>query len=269
MHRYKPSTAGERLCQYIHEELGDERTWRYLQNTIRSIGNPEKLAGYYRQHASLFLTCKLISAGKCISAGGNIDALLTIVQMFPWSHLNCGNKLLRLLSNAVAKADRDISPGVRKALLAYAKQLHSHCYICGVTLDFNNLKSPQDYTAEHLWPSSYGGDSAEENLLPACSTCNSAKDNIPSWVSTDIHSLFLGINPDKEKLEKINFKRRYALHHRAALTLAIQRQITLKEAFIRLGSWSDTRVHDVEIAADMFNLKTHRDIEELEIYEAI
>ena len=53
------------------------------------------------------------------------------------------------------------------------------------------------------------------------------------------------------------------------MSIAIQRRLSLKEAFVRLQPWSETRVHDAEMAADMFNLKTHRDTEELENYEEI
>lgn len=269
MHRSEPSTAGEELCHYIHEKLDDNRAWRYLQSSLQPVGNSEQLARYYRLHSSLFLTCKLISAGRSISTDGNMDALFSIVQGFPWNHLNAGNKLLRLLSNAVSKSDRDISPGVKSVVLAYAKQHHRHCYICGIGLDFDISVGDRKYSAEHLWPSSYGGDSQEDNLLPACSQCNSAKGNLINWVSSDVHALFLGINPEEDKLRKIQFKRRYALYHRAGLSLAIQRQTTLKKAFLKLGPWGETRVHDSEITADMFNLKTHNDIEELENYEAL
>lgn len=264
MHRYRASTAGERLCQFIHEKLEDERAWRHLLNAIRPVGDSIRLTAYYRHHAALFLACKLVSAGKSISTtdGGSTAALLPIVEQFPWIQLNAGNRLLRMLADAVDRSDRPISPGAASELRAYAREHHRHCYICGTPLDFGDSKSRAYCTAEHLWPSSYGGDSVEENLLPACADCNTKRGNLATWVASDVHALFLGLDPDITRLRQINFIRRYALYHRAAINLAIARGLTLKNAFLRLGPWNDPRVSDVEATADMFNLKTHREIEE-------
>lgn len=261
MDQYQASTAGERLFKHVYSHLDDDRTWRILEETVRPIGNSNRFALYYRQHSALHLTCKLISAGRSIvsvdTENENTALLDSIVVGFPWSRLNSGNRLLRLLSEAVLKSDRKISKGVANAVRRYARDAHPNCYICGRALVFENSNCDQAFTAEHLWPSSVGGDSNEDNLLPACKACNGAKDNVVSWVATDIHSLYLGLNPPVEKLEKITFKRRYALFYRAALTLALKEGRTLKNAFIQLGCWQNTYVRNTEITADMFNLETH------------
>jgi hypothetical protein len=263
MHRYSPSTAGERLCHYIHAQLDDERAWRCLQVALRPVGSPDRLTAYYRHHAALFLCCKLISAGKSVTELniGNIDLLATIVEGFPWNHLNSGNRLLRLLSSAVQNSNRPISSGTAKELRAVARLQHQHCYICGITLDFNDSSSRSFYTAEHLWPSSYGGDSVLENLLPACNDCNTKKRNIATWVATDVHSLFVGMNPDRNHLAHLSFAHRYAIFNRAAFSIAIEQQISLKNAFRKMGPWTEPRVTDGDLVADMFNLSTHQELE--------
>jgi len=261
MHRYKAITAGERLFQHVYAHLEDDRTWRILAERIRPIGDSDRFVFYYRQHSALHLTCKLISAGRSfVSAGAENTALLdSIVEGFPWVRLNSGNRLLRLLSAAVSASDREISKGAANEIRRFAR----NCYICGRALNFLAPDCDEAFTAEHLWPSSVGGDSIEENLLPACKACNNAKGNSPSWVATDIHSLYLGLNPSVEKLRKISFKRRYALFYRAALTLALKEEQTLKYAFIQLGSWQDAYVRDTEMTADMFNLETHQYAQDL------
>jgi len=101
-----------------------------------------------------------------------------------------------------------------------------------------------------------------ENLLPACSDCNTKKANFAAWVSTDVHSLFLGINPDQNHLAQMKFIHRYSLFNRAAFSLAINRGRTIKEAFLELGPWVDVRVEDSALATDMFNLVSHQPLVE-------
>jgi hypothetical protein len=271
MDRYKPSTAGERLCQFVFKGLEDERTWRYLENAIRPLGDCVGMAAYYRHHAALFLTCKLISFGKSVTEldPGNMTLLSTAVEGFPWNRLNSGNRLLRFLADAVKYSNRPISPGTARDLLTYAKSRHPYCYICGMSLDFHDNKSRAYYTAEHLWPSAYGGDSTEDNLLPACMDCNGKKGSIATWVSTDVHALFLGMNPSGDRLKAIHFPQRYALYHRASYSLATAEGLSLKNAFLRLRHWVDATVYDSECPADMFNIKNHLEIEEFEKYERV
>lgn len=263
MHRYRAVTAGERLCQLVHEHLhDDDKTWRYLENAVRPVGDNVSLTCYYKMHASVFLCCKLIVAAKSVAVADEVNpaTLNSIVERFPWNRLNSGNRLLRFLSDAVSQSDRDISPGTSKELRAFAKNRHPFCYICGVDLDFTDEASRAYMTLEHLWPSCYGGDSSPENLLPACEDCNTKKANIAAWVSTDVHSLFLGINPDQKHLDDIRFAHRFAIYQRAALSLAVDRKCTLKSAFLELGPWADVRVEDSEEATDMFNILSHHQL---------
>ena len=261
MHRYVPSSAGERLCQYIHAHLYDDSTtWRHLENAVRPIGHEGRLTAYYREHAAIFLTCKLISAGKSVSQIGssNESTLSFLMETYPWNRLNSGNRLLRLLSKAVENSDRPISPGNASEIDAFARR-NPHCYICGVTLIFNGPIDRATYTRDHLWPSSHGGDSVFENLLPACNDCNTKKADYPSWITTDVHSLFLGLDPDTSRMSGLRFLHRFALFSREAFKYAIEQQITLKRAFIDIKPWTTVRVQDSDLTADMFNLTTTQD----------
>lgn len=265
MHRCRAGSAGERLCQHVHERLhDDEKAWRYLENVVRPVGDSKGLSAYYKFHAAVFLSCKLISAGKSACQGGevNVPTLAAILDRYPLGGLNSGNRLLRLLADAVANSDRAISPGISTEMRAFARAEHPFCYICGVRLDFSDANSRSYFTMDHLWPSCYGGNSMPENLLPACRDCNTKKENFAAWVSTDVHSLFLGINPDHNHLEQMKFIHRYSLFNRAAFALAINRGRTIKEAFLELGPWVDARVEDTALAADMFNIVSHQQLAE-------
>ena len=262
MHRYRAESAGERLCQHVHERLhDDEKAWRYLENVVRPVGDCKSLSAYYKFHAAVFLSCKLISAGKSVSQinAVNTATLAAILERYPLGNLNSGNRLLRFLSDAVSNSDRPISSGISNEMRAFAKTKHPFCYICGVRLDFSDENNRSYFTLDHLWPSCYGGNSMPENLLPACSDCNTKKANFAAWVSTDVHSLFLGINPDQNHLEQMRFSHRYSLFNRAAFSLAINREQTLKESFLELGPWVEARVEDTELATDMFNIVSHQE----------
>jgi len=265
MHRYRAGSAGERLCQHVHEQLhDDEKAWRYLENVVRPVGDSKSLSAYYKFHAAVFLSCKLISAGKSVSQFDevNIPTLAAILDRYPLGGLNSGNRLLRFLADAVAKSDRPISSGISREMRAFARAKHPRCYICGVPLDFSDATSRAYFTLDHLWPSCYGGDSVPENLLPACCDCNTKKANFAAWVSTDVHSLFLGINPDQNHLDQMQFSHRYSLFSRAAFSLAINRERTIKDAYLELGPWVNARVEDTALATDMFNIVSHQQLTE-------
>jgi hypothetical protein len=266
MHRCRAGSDGERLCQHVHERLqDDEKAWRYLENVVRPVGNSQSLSAYYKFHAAVFLSCKLISAGKSVSQFAEVNpaTLMAILDRYPLGGLNIGNRLLRFLVDAVANSDRPISSGIAKEMRAFARAEHPFCYICGVRLDFGDENSRWYFTLDHIWPSCYGGNSVPENLLPACRDCNTKKANYAAWVSTDVHSLFLGINPDQNHLKQMQFSHRYSLFNRAAFTLAIARKRTIKEAFLELGPWVDARVLDTALTTDMFNIVNHQELVEL------
>ncbi len=270
MHRLTASTHGEELCQFLFKELNDGRVWQHLEGVLRPMGDAKRFAAYYQHHAAVFLTCKLIAIGKACAENDptNLNLLSTAVSEHPWNRLNSSNRLLRLLSAAIQSSGRSISSGTIAKLKRFAIESHSHCYICGRLLDFQVHDIETSFSAEHLWPSSYGGDSVEENLLPACKRCNSAKGNSVSWVSTDVHSLFV-VNADEEHLSKIEFRHRYAVFNRFAFNIAMEKAISLKQAFMAIGPWAEARLFDTAKAADMFNIKTHADSPEWEHYEAL
>jgi 5-methylcytosine-specific restriction endonuclease McrA len=272
MNRYVATTSGERLFQFIYGQLENEQVWRYLEDLIRPVGNADRYAGYFRQHAALSLCCKLISAGKArISpdSSENLTLLLPVVEGYPWNRLNSGNRLLRFLSTAVLNSDRPISNGVASRIRVFSQAKHPFCYICGTRLVYHDSANHSYYTVDHVWPASYGGESIEENLLPACQDCNTKKGNLPTWVATDVHSLFLGFEPTPRSLSQVKFAHRYALYNRTAFAVAINMQLTLRQALLKLGHWADLRLHDSNEICDMFNLKTHQETDRLQEYEIV
>src|SRR5262249_31393125 len=81
---------------------------------------------------------------------------------------------------------------------------HPHCYMCNCRLDFTEKDPIRKFTVEHLWPRCYGGDSIDDNLLPACGSCNSdKKGDFATWGMTNVQSLVLGFSPTESELKSI------------------------------------------------------------------
>lgn len=59
-----------------------------------------------------------------------------------------------------------------------------NCHWCGVAMEFDNVKSPQSATVDHLVPVSRGGSNRVKNTVLACRACNNARGDMPwkVWV---------------------------------------------------------------------------------------
>lgn len=262
MDTYTPTTAGEKLFVHIYSAIAQDTCWRRVQFVLRSSGDGGKYLSYILQHVALYLSCKLVSAAKELVPSGRIEnpgAIEHLIQSGPWRTLNDGGRLLRFLVRATENSDADISRQTSRTLMLFAQKSHSWCYICGVPLEYVDRTSRAYFTIDHLWPTSYGGESVEENLLPACSDCNTKKANAALWVASDIHVAFFGPNMPIEKLSCLKSERRIALYQRAAVNLALKRRVSLKEAFLMLGPWDQVSTYDSDSVADMFNMRIHSD----------
>src|SRR5262249_50048311 len=154
---------------------------------------------------------------------------------------------------AVDVAEGRIPAGLRNARRAWAVKRSRPCYLCGTALDFDDDQSDSYCTLEHLWPSSFGGDSIEENLLPACALCNrTRKLNFATWASTSVQSVLRGLNPDTTDPHVISGPARFALHHWAGQRYAIRHGTNLRQAFMDIGPWTEPRVVDPDDVAHFF-----------------
>jgi len=109
---------------------------------------------------------------------------------------------------------------------------------------------------EHIWPSGYGGDSIEENILPACSICNNAKEDMILWHTAHIAGFCLKPQPSADELTRVGRKQKIAWFMRRTYENAVRRRITLKESALSLGpiEMSKQDSVDPDDARDFFNL---------------
>lgn len=166
-------------------------------------------------------------------------------------------KLARLVVAATDASDNRISQAVRKRVLSETKTIS--CYLCGRSLDVSAPEGHAGFvTLEHVWPCSVGGDSIEENLLPACTKCQETKKDSFSWEWFNIHNLVLPAAPSEEALKSIAQPARIARHYLQALSECSEHPLTLKEAFRRIGPMGDTSVRSMSegLPVTFFDLRT-------------
>lgn len=258
-------TSGERLCNFLNHRLLAGEAWNDLELLLDSTGRAKPLVEFYRQVAAVTLTGRIVAAGVSINATTSIyDAAFN--KLFT-EHLRSTvgipgrlmNELYRFSHRALEAAILPIPRSVQNKIRSWAIVRHQWCYMCGASLDFDQNHPVLGYTLEHIWPRSYGGDSIEENFLPACQSCNSKKkSNFATWTMPAIQSLLYGISPEEQRLEEIHGSFKFSMHYRAAQDLAIQERSTLKNAFLKIGPWTSARLIDPDDVTDFFNLENHK-----------
>jgi hypothetical protein len=257
-------TDGEKLCQFIEHRLISDAKWSVLEAGLKYTGRQAELIDFFQQLTTVNLAGRLVIAGASILERVNItDPQFEYeLQSFLREQLEIPHYLInetyRFVYRSVKASQESISDSLRRRLKRWAQTKHTHCYLCGVALDFDDTDSHYSFTCEHIWPRSYGGNSIEENLLPACQSCNSSKKgNYATWVMPAIQSLIMGFNPASQRLQEIEGCYKFALHYKMAQKLATQKHLSLKRAFLEIGAWTEVRVSHPDDVADFFNLENY------------
>lgn len=268
--RYEFSTDGERLAYHVAQNLLNHVHWDQFAWTLMVTGRGEGLAEFFREISVVNLACRIVRAGASLQrAAGQRPSRGTDAPTFLQDYRNfCRQQLLipeaavdQLIRIAVRALDASrggISDTLRRGLKRRTARTHPNCYMCGQSLDFDEVDVNRKFELDHVWPQSYGGNSIEENLLPACGSCNRKKMDYATWGMVGIQSLILGINPTDDELARVPGHHRFALHYYAARKLLIRNpQKTLKWAFERIRPWTDVRAQDPADVGDFFNLANH------------
>lgn len=157
-------------------------------------------------------------------------------------------------ANLVIDAYKSSKKGIKPAVKNQFKKKPDFCYICSTSID-DSQGANKNYELEHIWPQSYGGDSIEENLLPACTHCNRAKSHMLLWQNAAIHSFALKPMADNGELISIQKPERIARHRQKIFQYACDNKTTLKDAALAVGSVSltDLRYIDRDDSIDFSN----------------
>jgi hypothetical protein len=115
-------------------------------------------------------------------------------------------------------------------------------------------------TLEHVWPSSLGGDSITDNLVPACANCNAKKGDLVTWEQGSVHEFIYPINFHlSDYLPRLPLVQKILLQRRAVVILAQREKISLKKALVRVGPFGDLKPLNPDDTWDIFNTQNHLD----------
>lgn len=271
MYSYEKKTAGENLCAYLYDYSIDSMIWdRLEQKHLLVTGYPEEFHVFFREAIAVNLTRRLILAGESVkkhilpSEAGFPEAISKVISRWNLGHLNRDGALARLVRDSLIASNHGISLTLRRRTLKTAERTSQKCYMCGVSFNFSLDPSRalhNDITIDHIWPQAYGGESIPENLLPACRSCNAEKkQDYPSWSGCDIQSVAFGIGASEGSLESLNGRFRFALHNRFIRQLANKTNISLQEAYLKVGAWTSAPwLIDESEVGDFFNLANYNE----------
>ena len=263
-------SPGEQLCALLYYSAIDPDFWsRFESKHLIATGRSTEFREFFQESIALNLTRRLILAGESAKAysdplePGFLDYISPAINRWGLQTLNQRGRLARLVKESVIASNHGISRTLRTSMIGWSKTKHPMCYMCGVQLN-QHLQSENprfdDITLDHIWPQAYGGDSIEENLLPACRACNSdKKQDYPTWAGCDIHTLIIGDRPSEEALRSVGGRFKFALHNRAVRRLANRDGISLRRSYVRIGCWTtEPWLLDEEEIGDFFNLENYQ-----------
>ena len=265
----KPATDGERLRSFLAQDVLDPVDWSGLRSDLGPTGRGSEYTQFIQHFTASHLAARLVLVARGFSERGVASPRLTsdpLVADSLRSYLIGSTDLqaahyddvVRLTLSSLDASRETIGKGRRRALKSWSKTHHPHCFICGTPLDYSKRQTLITYTLEHIWPQHLGGNSNDDNLLPACNLCNSGrKRDAVSWSSPAILSLTMKPSPSRSSLQGVDGTIKFALLYRAAYRLADKRHCTLKEAFLELGPWTELRILDGDDATDFFNVENH------------
>ena len=265
------TTSGERLLFML---LQNHEEWRVLADALQKadlrLGRRySSLSNYFFGASILHLQQRLLRLAHDVRNQFPLDRLQQIstlraracdvIQLTPIEYRGDFGALIEEVLTSAEQMHREPAPGLKRLVF---RNCPKSCYSCGREFGgiFEDEPEGLKPTADHVWPRALGGDTSEENLLPACGSCNSAKGHIAAWQMAWIQPIVFADVDETKSLKSLQLGVKLALHVRAAMVYAQQNGSTLKNAFLAIGPReSPTRV-DSEQGYDFFNLRVHDEI---------
>lgn len=242
----KPKTQGERLFLLLRDELLEASghghiRWSNLCSLLDQVGGRPEFGDYLRGAAAIHVMRRLLrfwEAERLITSQESQYVRKVASYIRDEVLTSLGDEDTSRLARAVIAAEKScnqtISPSVRSRVVGGRQQIR--CYLCPATLSPSATQGqPGFLTLEHLWPQSVGGDSVEENLLPACARCQDTTKDTMSWEWFNVHNVVLPADPSTSAIASVTRKGHFARHFLEAMRVANEKHLSLKEAFIAIG----------------------------------
>lgn len=260
--RFTPSTSGEHLFHLLVNEVIGVRTPRSLRNLsiLEFGGRSDDFSNYFIGVTALNLLARLIKKAERISNiddaslhhGSFVHYLQETIEMTKQGD-DLVDRVARLSLDAARNSKRPIKDSVKKKVRENRTEVP--CYLCGIMCSHQSDDPRSAIMYEHIWPSSYGGDSVAENLLPACWKCNEKKDDMLLWHTGAIFSVVLKPEPSEEEIKSIGRREKIARRIQDIIRIANEGKLSLKDAALALGpaNFSSISPLNAADAIDYFN----------------
>lgn len=252
-------TDGEKLYYFLLGKLSVN--WGRFEGELTLTGRGSEFSEFFRELLTVNLVGRIIAAGShyCEQYSITSPVFIESFRNYFCNYLNINyndiETFVRLGTVAVKASNEVINQSTRTRITRWSKDKSPRCYMCNAALVYNNPNHVNAFTLEHIWPRSYGGNSFEENLLPACSSCNNhKKKHFASWAMPSIQSLIYSPREDEKRLQEVEGAYKFALHYRHVQSNARSKNISLKRSFQEIGPWCDIRILDSNDICDFFNL---------------
>jgi len=268
--RIRVVTAGEhlfsRLVTYGEKTLLTGRISR--QDLVKFSGRGEQFGEYLEGIVLAFAFKRIMKAATGIFQNGTVDVDVgnrrlnsLLKSWFDWLSKEELATLMRDAIRASEASYKKIPNGIKEEIF-FSRSVHECCF-CGVRMLPNSDgvfldNRGEKATLEHIWPSSLGGDSVIENLVPACGACNTEKADIFVWEQGLVHDFIYPVDfHNSDFLPKVPIYERLLLQRRAVMFIAQRDKLTLKDALRRVGPYGAMAAIDQFDTWDFFNIQNH------------
>jgi 5-methylcytosine-specific restriction endonuclease McrA len=256
-------TQGERLYQYLAENLLGDDCQTELSETqaLKFGGRTHELSQYFFGFACANIFARLVKKAERVLEFDRSAPDKVLAQYIERSlEVAFGNnretvrRIAALSIDASRVSGRSIPPSVYKAVIGQSNR--HHCYLCGNHIRKDGVAPGERLELEHLWPSSYGGDSVDENLIPSCDVCNREKGDMILWYTAHVAGFCLRPSPSEDEKTRVGRKQKIAWYMKRVYERAVRERLTLKDAALALGpiDMSSQASIDRDDARDFFNL---------------
>lgn len=268
----KASTAGERLYQrLLAHGMKDLRSSRLgEQKFVRLTGRGAPFGTYLEGSTIAFAFKRIMKASHGIFRDKTVDRAIcnlrlsaTLREWYGWLDKDDLGALVRDALRAHDASDKPITKSIETEIW-HKRRIHKCCF-CGTALTASSDSIVRDVqgkkaTLEHVWPSSLGGDSVPDNLVPACADCNRVKSDLVTWEQGSVHEFIYPINFHlSDYFPRLPLAHKILLQRRAVVMLAQRDKISLKQALLRVGPYGEIKPLNADDTWDIFNTQNHLD----------
>jgi 5-methylcytosine-specific restriction endonuclease McrA len=239
---FKAVTSGELLFQFILRELYQVSSLTEIHGLglLTVGGRSDFFSEYFLGINAMNMLARCVKKAERVrgidneaSHQGNMVAYLQETLGMAKHDDESVDKLARLSLLAASDSKRKIKDSIKRSIRNGRNEVP--CYLCGGMCQHNASDGAAGIEYEHIWPSSFGGNSIADNLLPACATCNREKKDMLLWHTGHLFSFVLKPDPSLDELTAITRKAKIAAQMRRVFARACSDEISLKSAAEILG----------------------------------